>query len=47
MLRTLVTHFFDRRWVCARVGSPNPVPTSFPKALFEVIATGGELLFVG
>lgn len=39
--------YFERRWVCARYGYPNPEHQTFLRAFFQCIADGGELVYVG
>lgn len=39
-------HFFDRKWVVASAGFPNPEPTTFPGALLGAIVEGGEVVYL-
>lgn len=38
--------FFERRWVCARYGYPNPEHQTFLWALLQCAWDGGELCYI-
>lgn len=43
----MLQRLFERHWVCARYGFPNPEHQSFLSAFFQCIWDGGELAYVG
>lgn len=43
----MLDKLLSRRWICARHGYPFPEGQYFHQALFQCIADGGELCYVG